>query len=84
VIRVIGTSPTERIKRVLSGYGFDSFDVLEEGFRATRAIQEARKRSYSPPIAFNSFWPSHGLLGGNRFVTDGLATILPELLKEKH
>jgi hypothetical protein len=39
VIRVIGTSPTERIKRVLSGYGFDSFDVVEEGFRATRAIK---------------------------------------------
>lgn len=47
VIRVIGTSLTEKIKGALSEYGFDSFDIANDGFHAVRPLEQAKvRRSY--------------------------------------
>jgi hypothetical protein len=38
VLRIVGTSLTERIKSELSQYGFDEFYETPEGFRAVRPL----------------------------------------------
>lgn len=48
VIRVIGTFPTERIEEALSEYGFDSFHVADDGFHATRSLEQAEVRHFHP------------------------------------
>jgi hypothetical protein len=48
VIRVIGTFLTGKIKAALSEYGFDSFDIADDGFRAARPLEQANVRHYHP------------------------------------
>ena len=47
-VRVIGTPLTERIRDELSEYGFNSFEVMDEGFRAARPMDEAMRRNHYP------------------------------------
>ena len=44
IARVIGTSLTDKLRAVLSPYGFDSFTIMDEGFRATRPLPSREDR----------------------------------------
>ena len=44
IVRVIGTFLNDKLKTVLSTYGFDSFAITEEGFRATRPLPSIQGR----------------------------------------
>lgn len=48
VIRIIGTFLTEKIMGTLSEYGFDSFDIADDGFRAVRPLEQAKVRRIHP------------------------------------
>jgi hypothetical protein len=44
IARAIGTSLTDKLRAVLSPYGFDSFAITDEGFRATRPLPSIEDR----------------------------------------
>jgi hypothetical protein len=44
IARTIGTSLTDRLRAVLSSYGFDSFTTTDEGFKATRPLPSIEGR----------------------------------------
>jgi hypothetical protein len=44
IVRVIGNSLTVGLRAVLSPYGFDSFAITDEGFRASRPLPQTARR----------------------------------------
>jgi hypothetical protein len=44
IARAIGTSLTDKLRAVLSPYGFDSFAITDEGFRAIRPLPSIEDR----------------------------------------
>lgn len=44
IAHIVGISLTDKLRAVLSPYGFDSFEVTDEGFRAMRPIPSSEDR----------------------------------------